>query len=158
MKASLLALLMLTTLPTSWAQAEIGWTLDECKQHYGKEIKVEPPYDGHSLATYTFAGNNGYLIIVYFIADKVSRILYVKVDHTLFSSATVFILRAINAPADTNWELQQKDEAGTRWAGTKTGSTTPSFWATEISILDHDTLSIFTAEDADVVRKHTQQQ
>jgi hypothetical protein len=79
MKLSILALLtaslwLITQRPS---QARIGWTLEECREHYGKEVDVSVPPAGplHELVLF-HAGN--FYIGVKFLDGKVGYIHYGK--------------------------------------------------------------------------------
>jgi hypothetical protein len=73
MKTVILSMVALASLTiASSAYAGLGWSLDECRQHYGQE---DP--ENHS-AQATVFNVKGYEIDVWFLNQKVSRIAYCK--------------------------------------------------------------------------------
>jgi hypothetical protein len=74
MKRIFLSLLAVASLGTTNAQAGLGWTLDECKQHYGEALPLEvKPYAGR--VKYAFHAK-GFDILVFILNGKVSRVGY----------------------------------------------------------------------------------
>jgi hypothetical protein len=99
----------LVSLTIANAHAGLGWTLAECKQHYGKQIKA--PYQTSGRVCYTFA-SKGYLIGAVFLNDLVARVVYYPADG--FDLGRTQTLLASNSPEAT-------------WAGPEKNNTDDSY-------------------------------
>jgi hypothetical protein len=94
----------LASLTLANAQAGLGWTLAECKQHYGKQIKA--PYQTSGRTCYTFA-SKGYLIGAVFLNNTVARVIYYRdLD---FDLGRVNTFLQSNAPEAT-WAGPEKND------------------------------------------------
>jgi hypothetical protein len=85
MQKIILSLIAAFGLLTS-AQAQLGHTLAECKQHYGKPLTVEPNSAIPGRTKYLFKGSSGYKITVFILNGKVSRVLSRKPDNSEFDA------------------------------------------------------------------------
>lgn len=125
------------------AHAQLGWTLSECEQHYGKQASAYEFWPGRT--AYTFH-SDGYLIEIFILNGKVSRITYNM--HTAQSwnddEGDIPRLLSANAPLAI-WTGPAKGEAvdGSSWKGTQDGKV--SYYA---SLPQVNCLKIFTREDA----------
>src|ERR1700719_675247 len=93
---------LLTTICTS--QAGLGWSFDECVQHYGQPTRPNSRMDDGEVMCHFSA--KGYEINAYFISDTVSRIGYTA--DTAFDTAHVRVFLQTNGP-DTTWEGPYRD-------------------------------------------------
>lgn len=58
------------------AQARIGFTLDQCRKAYGKEVKTEAAWTSSSQKAYGFVSNNLYVYAILSSEAKVVDIVY----------------------------------------------------------------------------------
>jgi hypothetical protein len=143
----LMALASLTIATT--AQAGLGWTLAECRQHYGKNLpfKIEP-YAGRT--EYAFKTKE-FIIMAYILNGKVSRIIY----STDKGMDTNFIknLLSTNAP-EVSWGDPYKDEASNslRWDGNEAESDKNIYWAQYNVVGGQNVLAIWNLEDNRAVK------
>jgi hypothetical protein len=98
------------TISAITAQAHLGWTLAECKQHYGKLTKAPEAADA-GRRIYTFV-NKGFRVEVYFPTDddSASRVVYVR--NFPVDLKQIHVLMDANAP-DVTWSDPIKDSDGT---------------------------------------------
>jgi hypothetical protein len=132
------------TAGTIGAKAGLGWTFDECKQHYGQPVSKPVGSEGKRKAHLFFS--KGYNIVVWFLHDRVSRVCYGKKNGEHLSVGEVNDLLTINVPEDVEWSGPAKDEASDQYwyLGTKTGEDTPTYLAVQSK---QGALCIFTDED-----------
>jgi hypothetical protein len=136
-------------LAATSAQAGLGWTMDECRQHYGDATK----YEGHSRPCYAFTAR-GFTIAVWFLDDKVSRIVYQKLDSGIgISGGEIVVLLQANVPGDVSWSDPTKDDQGMIWYEGLQNSK-PVFSAA--CQPTDKSLGIFTAADNDFVHQQDQ--
>jgi hypothetical protein len=139
--AAILAVLGVSTIS---AKAGLGWTFDECKQHYGRPISKPIGSEGKRKA-YSFR-SKGYNIVVWFLHDRVSRVCYGKKSGAQLSVGEVNDLLTINVPEEVQWSAPAKDEASDQdwYLGIKDGGDTPTYLAVQSK---QGALCIFTDED-----------
>jgi len=132
------------TAGTISAKAGLGWTFDECKQHYGQPVSKPIGSDGKRKAHLYFS--KGYIIVVWFLHDRVSRVCYGKKNGAQLSVGEVNDLLTTNVPEDVEWSVPVKDEASDQYwhLGTKKGEDTPTYLAVQSK---QGGLCIFTDED-----------
>jgi hypothetical protein len=132
------------TAGTISAKAGLGWTFDECKQHYGQPASKPIGSEGKRKA-HVFV-SKGYIIVVWFLHDRVSRVCYGKKSGAQLSVGEVNDLLTTNVPEDVEWTVPAKDEASDQYwrLGTKTGEDTPTYLAVQSR---QGSLCIFTDED-----------
>jgi hypothetical protein len=133
------------------SQAGLGWTLDECIQHYGDALG-SPESDAYGTA-YGFSAK-GYVISVWINGGKVSRLGYSKSN---LSTGEVRVLLSANAP-DAVWDDQPtKDEANNQfwWKARRNGVVV--YFAMETNITGNAILGIWTKEDNDARRNTANQ-
>ena len=124
MKTSLLILAVAVLMMTCNSQAGLGWSLDECIQHYGGALG-SPKSDANGTAYGSSA--KGYVISVWINGGKVSRVGYSKSN---LSTGEVQVLLSANAP-DAVWDDQPtKDEANNQfwWKARRNGVVVTSLW------------------------------
>lgn len=125
------------------SKAGLGWTLDECIQHYGSPL-ADPTSDSDGIE-YGFSAK-GYTILVWINGGKVSRVGYNKPS---LSRGEVRVLLSTNGP-DAVWDDQPtKDEANNQfwWKARRNGVVV--YFAMEKSVTDSATLGIWTKDDND---------
>jgi hypothetical protein len=108
MKSILSAVIIALTVCSS--QAGLGWTLAECKQHYGKLLRTRNESHGPNKERgieYYFA-HDGYVIQVSFLDGRASRISY-QTGGALLQSQIDDTLAA-NAPEGETWSGPKKDD------------------------------------------------
>jgi hypothetical protein len=132
------------TAGTISAKAGLGWTFDECKQHYGQPVSKPIASEGKR-KVYSFR-SKGYNIVVWFLHDRVSRVCYGKKNGGQLSVGEVNDLLTINVPEDVDWSGPAKDEASDQYwrLGIKKGDDTPTYLAVQSK---QGALCIFTDED-----------
>src|ERR1700736_5136023 len=117
---SLLAASSLTILAPH-AHAELGWTLADCEQRYGKQVSASEQWPGRT--AYLFH-SNGVAIEVFILDGKVSRIIYSMYPAQSWNDNEEDIpaLLSANAPSAT-WAGPAKGDAvdGSSWQGTQDG-------------------------------------
>jgi len=142
MKKTLLILTALASLTmANSSRAALGWTLDECKQHWG-----EPVRSWAGDRTYYMFEFKNYIICVGFLHDKVSRAQYSRnVPDSLPSEEIQSILK-VNAPSVV-WPLKPdvKDDLGHK---------TYEWVATGVSaILEDNMLMVLTDKENEYTNK-----
>jgi hypothetical protein len=132
------------TAGTISAKAGLGWTFDECKQHYGQPVSKPIGSEGKRKA-HLFS-SKGYIIVVWFLHDRVSRVCYGKKSGEQLSVGEVNDLLTTNVPEDVEWSVPAKDEASDQYwrLGTKKGEGIPTYLAVQSK---QGSLCIFTDED-----------
>jgi hypothetical protein len=132
------------TAGTISAKAGLGWTFDECKQHYGQPVSKPIGSEGKRKA-HLFSSKD-YIIVVWFLHDRVSRVCYGKKSGAQLSVGEVNDLLTTNVPEDVEWSVPTKDEASDQYwrLGTKKGEETPTYVAVQSK---QGSLCIFTDED-----------
>ena len=109
MKKTLLILTALASLTmANSSRAALGWTLDECKQHWG-----EPVRSWAGDRTYYMFEFNNYIICVAFLHDKVSRAQYCRNVPDSLSSEEIQSILKVNTPS-VIWPIKPdvKDDLG----------------------------------------------
>jgi hypothetical protein len=95
------------------ARAGLGWTLDECRQHYGG---VQNTSQDGARPHYGFTAK-GFAIFVWFLDGKVSHIVYQKLDSEIdITAAEIEILLQANVPNGVSWSAATKDDEGLIWS------------------------------------------
>jgi hypothetical protein len=125
------------------SQAGLGWTLDECIQHYGSPL-ADPTSDSSGIE-YGFSAK-GYAILVWINGGKVSRVGYSKLS---LSTGEVRVLLSTNG-RDAVWDDQPtKDEANNQfwWKARRNGVVV--YFAVEKNVTDSAMLGIWTKDDND---------
>ncbi len=61
-------------LTVGTAEARIGWTLEQCRSHYGQEVKAEPAWCGG--VAYGFIHDDLYIYAIFSADGKVADITY----------------------------------------------------------------------------------
>ena len=97
------------TAGTISARAGLGWTFDECKQHYGQPVSKPIGSEGKRKA-HLFSSKD-YIIVVWLLHDRVSRVCYGKKSGAQLSVGEVNDLLTTNVPEDVEWSAPVKDEA-----------------------------------------------
>ena len=93
----------------SSAQAALGWTLDECTQHWGAQ--TFPSYkDELSLTSYFFS-RKGYEIKATILDGKVLAVSYSSNSPVLFSKDIIVAILKVNAP-DVIWTKLSDEKYG----------------------------------------------
>jgi hypothetical protein len=128
----------------SSGQAGLGWTLAECKAHYGEPLGPLTKAEGGRVE-YDFASQQ-YQISVLLLNDKVSRIVYTLTSGFDIARVNPFLLS--NAPGAT-WSNPSKADADNsyRWYGLMNEK--KAFYA---GLMRGTSLIIWTQEDSDAVR------
>lgn len=67
---------MLTGAMIAQAQARIGFTLEECRKAYGREVTTEPAWTSPHQEAYGFVSNHLYIYAIISAAGKVADITY----------------------------------------------------------------------------------
>jgi hypothetical protein len=151
-KAHLTLLAIASLLMTvDHSQAGLGWSFDECVQHYGQT--TEPNSRTQSGRILCVFSARGYEIDAFFMANWVSRIAYIS--PTGFDMAGVENFLATNGPGAT-WTGPNKDDAdgSYRWDGLKNGA---SAYTASLSS-EGRTLLIWTKEDDEFGSTHNAQE
>ena len=128
-------------ITASHSQAGLGWTLAQFKQQYGKPVLNQEQIAGRT--GYVFTGED-YIIAAFFLNKRVSRILYICRNGSVFDWARARALLSANAP-DAIWSDTSKNETDNsyRVIGTKDGMETDYASLTD----DGTMLAIWTKED-----------
>jgi hypothetical protein len=106
MKTLILLLSIMVGMHALPAQAGLGWTLAECKMHYGAPITAPKHVFGRTV--YNFR-SQGFIIGVALLDNTVSRIVYTRPGAVL-DTAAIRTLLDHNAP-DATWGDSFKDNA-----------------------------------------------
>jgi hypothetical protein len=88
------------------ADARVGATLEQCIEHYGKEIRASNKRTG---ITYHYFHRQGVLIVAGIISDSVVRMIYVSADGKRLSLEEVYGMIRDNG-ADLLWHFSAPDE------------------------------------------------
>jgi hypothetical protein len=126
----------------NYAQAGLGWTLAECKQHYGRPIKGPFPDGGRNAYFFKIRGYDS--IVVAILNGTVSRVAYIKLNG-FNGLEDLNILMKANLP-ETTWSAPVKDisNGGYDWKsedGEYSAALSPS----------GDTFILWTKEDNDAL-------
>jgi hypothetical protein len=144
MKGKILMIFAAATLiiTATNSQAGLGWSFDECVQHYGETTEPNSRMDSGRIMCEFSA--QGYVIYAYFMTNTVSRIAYRSTS--TFDTARVQEFLAANGPG-ASWKGPYKDESdgSYRWEATKDG--TPAYVACLTT--EGHTLLIWTQQDDD---------
>jgi hypothetical protein len=103
------------------AHAELGWTLGECEQQYGKQVSVSDQWPGRTEYTFYI---NGYTIQAFMLDGKVSRIIYIMYPAQSWNDNKEDIPKLLSANAPSAlWAGPAKGDAvdGSSWQGTEGG-------------------------------------
>jgi len=84
------------------AQAQLGHTLAECKDHYGAPTKVERNSAAPGRTKYIFNGDSGYQLGIFIMDGKVSRVVLVKPNEAEFTADEAAEFFKQQAP-DATW-------------------------------------------------------
>jgi hypothetical protein len=145
MKPAILILSVAVVLVTTAIKslAALGWTLDECEQHYGKPTNPSERKDGK--VVYFFHAKS-YSIAAFILNGKVSRVMYSTT--AILDSLQVKEFLTSNAP-DADWGEPVEDRADDsyRWEGKKDRQAI--YWAALKSLGAQKILAIWTQEDDD---------
>jgi hypothetical protein len=126
MKKASLALAALIIL-CAQGKAQIGWTLKECEQHYGKPvseptINIDPGVTQHHFKS----GKLDLYIRISASSHLVTAMYYSKLDRGPFSAPEITRLLSENG-ADLAWSEQQEEQTASSgqksWVGRKNGKT-----------------------------------
>ena len=127
------------------SKAALGWTSDECEQHWGKPLFSETDTDGQFTATFEA---HDLQIMVWLTDGKVARVAYQGHNHE-FSSTDILTFQKANAISPTaTWVFSRKDE-GTQnyeWELREDPNKTDAV-ASAIFIVKENAFIVFTAAD-----------
>jgi hypothetical protein len=133
-------------LTASHSHADLGWTLAQFKQQYGK-----PVLDREQIARrtgYVFTGED-YIIVAFFRNTQVSRILYICRGGSVLDWGRARALLEANAP-DALWGDAYKNEADNSYRANGTKDGVESYYASLTD--DGKMLAIWTKEDDEAGR------
>jgi hypothetical protein len=133
-------------LTASHSHADLGWTLGQFEQQYGKPVISQEQIGGRT--GYAFRGKD-YIIAAFFLNRQVSRIIYICCGGSVFSWGTARALLSANAPEGI-WGDAFKSDADNSYRinGIKDGVET--YYA---SLTDDGTmLVIWTKEDEEATK------
>ena len=142
----LLMVALILILTASHSQADLGWTLAQFKQQYGK-----PVLDLEQIARrtgYVFTGDD-YIIVAFFRDTQVSRILYICRGGSVLDWERAKDLLRANAP-DAIWGDAYKNEADNSYRANGTKDGVESYYASLTD--DGKMLAIWTKEDDEAGR------
>jgi hypothetical protein len=127
------------------SKAALGWTWDECQQHWGQPLLSETDSDGQFTATFEA---HDLQIMVWLTDGKVARVAYQGLNHE-FSESDLLTFQKANAisPA-ASWVLSSKDE-GTQnyhWQLREEPNKTDAI-AGAIFMVKENAFIVFTAAD-----------
>jgi hypothetical protein len=139
---------LLVTVDNS--QAGLGWSYDQCVQHYGQIVIPNRQTRDGSIACHFSV--RGYEITAFFDSNTVSRITYTRASG--FDTASVDKFLTSNCPG-TVWVGPEKDnsDGSYRWTGSENGA-----YAFSASLDDGNALTIWTKEDNDYILAHHAQE
>lgn len=125
-RKSWLTLVMLAGLVTQ-SQAQIGWTLNQCQQHYGKPVSAPAKNIDPDVVQYHFeSGKLELYIRISTSTHLVTAMYYSKPDHGPFSDGDIKRLLQDNG-ADLNWTEHQEENPASSdeksWIGQRAGKT-----------------------------------
>src|SRR5260370_25169766 len=95
-RSTLLTLMVFVSLTSAdTAKAALGWTLEECKQHFGRLLKhqTQGERDAYGRRQYYFEAKDFY-VLVYLLNDTVSRVGYLRVNGADLSPGEIDVLLA----------------------------------------------------------------
>lgn len=126
MKKASLALAALIIL-CAQGNAQIGWTLEECKQHYGKLVSEPTKNIDPGVTQYHFkSGAFDLYVRISASSHLVTAMYYSKLDRSPFSMAEISRLLKENG-AGLNWSEQKEEQPVSSdqksWIGEKNGKT-----------------------------------
>ena len=127
------------------SKGALGWTWDECQQHWGKPLLSETDSDGQFTATFEA---HDLMIMVWLTDGKVARVAYqgTKLE---FSESDILTFQKANAISPTaTWVFSRKDE-GTQnyeWELREDPDKTDVV-ASAIFIVKENAFIVFTAAD-----------
>jgi hypothetical protein len=129
------------------SRAGLGWSFDECVQHYGETIRPNSKTDSGNIMCVFSA--KGYEILAFFHSATVSRIAYKR--STVFDTGGVEDFLKANG-AGAVWTGPAKDDSDNsiRWNGTKDGA---EAYLACLTTNGH-VLIIWTKEDDDYAEAH----
>jgi hypothetical protein len=111
---TLMIFVSLTIADTS--KAALGWTLEECKQHFGRLLKHERQgaIDDYGRSQYYFE-SKGFIVFVYLLNGIVSRVGYLSVDGYELAPGKIDVL--LQANSDGTWlpPKQSADQKFVEW-------------------------------------------
>jgi hypothetical protein len=133
-------------LTAGHSQADLGWTLAQFEQQYGKPVLDQEQIAGR--IGYVFTGED-YIIAAFFGNTQVLRILYICRGGSVLDWGRARALLRANAP-DAIWDDASKNEADNSYRvnGTKDG--VESYYASLSA--DGKMLAIWTKEDDEAER------
>jgi len=138
------------------SKAALGWTWDECQQHWGKALFSERLPDGQLKAN--FAAHD-LLITVWLTEDKVSRVAY-QDPIRQFSTTEIVTFQKANAIRPTaDWVFAGKDESTQNytWELRENPNKTDSI-ASAIFVAKENTFFVFTEADNQRAKDETTQE
>jgi hypothetical protein len=140
---------LILVLTASYSHADLGWTLEQLEQHYGKPASDQEQIAGRK--GYIFTGED-FIIAAFFRNTQVSRILYICRGSSVLDWEKARGLLKANAP-DAVWDDASKNEADNTYRvnGTKEGL--ESYYASLAD--DGKMLAIWTQEDDEAARAET---
>jgi hypothetical protein len=126
MKKASLALAALIIL-CAHGNAQIGWTLEKCEQHYGKPVPEPTQHIDQGVTQYHFkSGKLDLYARISASSHLVTAMYYSKLDRGPFSTAEITRLLKENG-ADLNWSEHQAEQPASSdqksWVGQKNGKT-----------------------------------
>lgn len=133
------------SLATS-SKAALGWTWDECEQHWGKSMSSKTLPDGRFTAN--FAAHD-LLIIVWLKDGEVVRVAYEDPNHE-FTETQIGTLQKANTISPTaTWVFKRKDEStqNYEWVLRENPNLMDSEIASAVFIVKLNALVVFTAAD-----------
>jgi hypothetical protein len=105
------------------SNAQIGWTLEKCEQHYGKPEKL---YSGLDSTSYHFVSGQQVFVRISTSTHLVNSISFGKLSRGPFSMAEIKQLLQENGP-DLEWSAYQEEHPARledkSWVGKKGGKT-----------------------------------
>jgi hypothetical protein len=122
MKQIALALMASVALSVP-SDAQIGWTLEKCEQHYGRPEKL---HSGPDSTSYHFVSSQHVFVSISPSTHLVTSVSYSKLSHEPFSMAEIKQLLQVNGP-DLEWSAYQEEHPARlddkSWVGKKGGKT-----------------------------------
>jgi hypothetical protein len=122
MKKIALALMASVALSMQ-SNAQIGWTLEKCEQHYGKPEKL---YSGPDSTSYHFVSGKHVFVSISPGTHLVNSVSYSKLSRGPFSTAEIKQFLQANGP-DLEWSAYQEENPARpddkSWVGKKGGKT-----------------------------------
>jgi hypothetical protein len=90
------------------SKAALGWTWDECQQHWGKPVSSKRLPDGNLTANFEA---HDLLIVVWLTDDKVARVAYKATGNSLSETQLVTLQKANTISPTATWVFIGKDES-----------------------------------------------